>query len=67
MRKVKDEVFRVSKNGNVKGYIERTSMLTNAESNLFYGFIKDLALNGYEGNTDIITLRNLYLKNKENN
>lgn len=67
MRKVKDEVFRVSKNGNVKGYIERTSMLTNAESNLFYGFIKDLASNGYDGKTDIITLRNLYLKNKENN
>lgn len=59
MRKIKDEVFRKTKIG-YKGYIEHTSALTTAEANLFYGFIKELAQNNYNGKTDIITLRDLY-------
>lgn len=64
MRKVKDEVFKQTKSG-YKGYIDRTSALTTDKMNLFYGFIKDLAKSDYNGKTDIITLRNLYEKEKK--
>ena len=60
MRNIKDEVFRTTKNGNPKGYIDRTSCLTTAEMNLFYGFVKQLASENYNGKTDIITLRKLF-------
>ena len=61
MRTIKDEVFRECKNG-YKGYIDHTSKLTDKDSNLFYGFIKDLAQNNYKGPTDIISLRDMYEK-----
>lgn len=66
MRSVKDEVFRLSANGNYKGYINKTSSLTTPEMNLFYGFIKNLAENKYNGETDIISLRKLFERNKDN-
>ena len=64
MRYVADQVMHVGKNGNRKGYIDRTSSLTTAKANLFYGFLRKLCEDGYEGKTDIITLRDLW--NKEN-
>lgn len=64
MRYVADQVMHVGKNGNRKGYIDRTSSLTTAKANLFYGFLRKLCEEGYEGKTDIITLRDLW--NEEN-
>lgn len=60
MRSVADETLRVSKNGNRQGYYRRTSALTTPLSNRFYGFLKKLCEENYDGKTDIITLRNLY-------
>lgn len=62
MRKIKDEVFRLCKDGSYKGYIGRTSCLTTSEMNLFYGFLRKLAEENYNGDIDIISLRNLYYK-----
>ena len=60
MRVIKDEVFRTTNNGNYKGYIDKTSCLTTPLMNLFYGFIRDLAKEKYDGKQDIISLRNLF-------
>lgn len=64
MRSVADETMRVNKSGERQGYIKRTSALTDTKSNMFYGFLRDLCKNKYEGKTDIITLRQLYINNK---
>lgn len=62
MRSVADSVMRISKNGNRQGYYARTSALTTAEMNEFYGFLRELSQTNYDGKTDIITLRDLYMK-----
>lgn len=62
MRKIKDEVFRLCKDGSYKGYIDKTSCLTTSEMNLFYGFLRKLAEENYNGKLDIVSLRNLYYK-----
>ncbi len=62
MRSVADEVLRLSKNGNRQGYYRRTSALTTPLSNEFYGFLRKLCEENYDGKTDIITLRNLFYK-----
>lgn len=43
------------------GYIRKTSMLTTSLENKFYGFCRNLYSNGYNGKTDIITLRKMFL------
>ena len=57
MRNVADETMRVSKNGARQGYIRRTSALTTPLANEFYGYLRILCEQGYDGKTDIVSLR----------
>lgn len=57
MRNVADETMRVSKNGTRQGYIRRTSALTTPLANEFYGYLRMLCEQGYDGKTDIVSLR----------
>ncbi|MBQ7308194.1 MAG: metallophosphoesterase [Clostridia bacterium] len=65
LRGVAQKVLRFNKDGSRRGYIDDTSVLNTPEMNLFYGFLRKLCENNYQGKEDIISLRNLFYKEKE--
>lgn len=65
LRGIAENVMRVNENGERKGCIEKTSKLSTPEMNLFYGFLKRLCSENYQGKTDIITLRKLFNEKKQ--
>ena len=65
MRGIAQKVLRFNKDGSRRGYIDDTSVLNTPQMNMFYGFLRTLCENGYEGKEDIISLRDLFFKDNK--